>query len=152
MTVLHLSLFAGLILLAMLSWATLLDLDRYEIPDAASLGLVVVGLALSPWSAVTHPQDAVLGAALGYGFFAVLGEIYFKRTGQDGLGLGDAKLLAAAGAWLGWSELPYVAGLAASSALCFALITGQKRLPFGPWLSTVFWMIWMVRTLELGSV
>ncbi|KMW59402.1 Leader peptidase (Prepilin peptidase) [Candidatus Rhodobacter oscarellae] len=145
MSLVHLDLAAASVLAGLLGWATLRDLERYEIPDAASLGLVAIGLALSPWSAVTQPQAALLGAALGYGVFAGLGELYFRRTGIDGLGLGDAKLLAAAGAWLGWAALPLVVGLAAVSALCFAVITRRRRLAFGPWLSMAFWMIWVAR-------
>ena len=151
MDVIHLNLAAALVLAVMLAWVTLHDLERYEIPDAASLGLVVVGLALSPWSMVTQPQAAFLGAAVGYCVFAGLGEIYFRRTGTDGLGLGDAKLLAAAGAWLGWAALPLVVGLAAVSALCFAVITCRHRLAFGPWLSTAFWIIWVARTTGLPT-
>ncbi|WP_147114734.1 A24 family peptidase [Tateyamaria sp. syn59] len=128
-----------------LAWVSLVDLRRFQIPDAASLGLVAAGLGLSPWSALVTPAIALLAAALGYGIFAGIGALFFRRTGQDGLGLGDAKLLAAAGAWLGLRDLPVLVAIAAVSALAFAVLTRQRRIAFGPWLACAFWVIWLVR-------
>ncbi|MEO1554865.1 MAG: A24 family peptidase [Pseudomonadota bacterium] len=135
---------SGLLCLV-LGWICVADIRRYQIPDAASLGLVVAGLLLSLTSPLVTVASAMLGAALGYATFAGLGAAFYHYTGQDGLGLGDAKLLAAAGAWLGLQDLPVLVGLAAISALVFALITRQRRIAFGPWLSGAFWVIWVVR-------
>ena len=71
--------------------------------------------------------------------------VSFRLTGEDGLGLGDAKLLAAAGAWLGWRDLPVLIVLAAVSALVFALAMRTRKIPFGPWLAAVFWVLWILR-------
>ncbi|MEL6883882.1 MAG: A24 family peptidase [Pseudomonadota bacterium] len=144
----HVSGFAWLatgVLGAMLGWICVVDIRQFRIPDAASLGLVACGLVLSLVSPVVTPGLAVIGAAVGYATFAGLGAAFHLRTGQDGLGLGDAKLLAAAGAWLGLQDLPTLVGIAAISALTFALVTRQRRIAFGPWLSAAFWVIWVVR-------
>ncbi len=46
--------------------------------------------------------DGLIGAAVGYGVPWLVGEIYFRVTGREGLGLGDSMLLAVVGALLGW--------------------------------------------------
>ncbi len=129
----------------MLGWICLVDIRHFRIPDAASLGLVVSGIALSIVSPVVTPALAVIGASVGYGTFAALGAAFYHHTGKDGLGLGDAKLLGAAGAWLGLYDLPVLVSVSALSALVFALITGLRKIAFGPWLAGAFWIIWMVR-------
>jgi len=139
------ALLASAWLALMLGWICVVDLRQFRIPDAASLGLVISGLALSFVSPVISPALAVIGAGVGYGAFAALGAVFYRHTGQDGLGLGDAKLLGAAGAWLGLHDLPVLVGAAALSALVFALITGRFKIAFGPWLAGAFWVIWVVR-------
>jgi leader peptidase (prepilin peptidase)/N-methyltransferase len=77
--------------------------------------------------------------------------------GRDGLGGGDAKLAAAAGAWLGAAALPTVIFLAAVSGLVMALglrvsgrkVGGEVKLPFGPPLCTAIWIIWLY-DIDLG--
>jgi len=46
--------------------------------------------------------DGLIGAGVGYGFPWLVGEVYFRITGREGLGLGDSMLLAVVGALLGW--------------------------------------------------
>ena len=128
-----------------LAWVCLSDLRHYRIPDRASLPLLATGLCLSFILGVTAPSEALLGAAAGYCVFRVIGAIHFRMRGVEGLGLGDAKLLGAAGAWLGWQPLAGLVAGASLSALAFAVITGQRRLAFGPWLAGAFWLIWVGR-------
>ena len=71
--------------------------------------------------------------------------------GRDGVGEGDAKLLAASGAWLGAALLPQVILLAASTALAAALclrlagnrLSAGSALPFGPFLAFATWLLWL---------
>lgn len=126
-----------------LGWICIVDLRSFRIPDPASLGLLGIGLAISPLSGVASPVSALIGAIAGYGIFAAIGWIYFRRTGVEGLGLGDAKLLGAAGAWLGWAALPGVIGVAAIGGLAFAALSGRRRLAFGPWLAVASWLHWI---------
>ncbi len=136
---------ASAVLAVTLSWICVTDLRSFRIPDAASLGLVALGLAFSLATPLVTFEQALLGAAVGYGVFATLGAVFFWRTGRDGLGLGDAKLLAGAGAWLGLIHLPLVVLGAAVSALVFAVVTRQRRIAFGPWLAGAFWIVWVSR-------
>ena len=135
---------SGLLAL-LLGWICVVDLRHFRIPDAASLGLITTGLAFSLMSPVVTPVWAVTGSVIGYAAFAGLGAAYFRVAGQDGLGLGDAKLLAAAGAWLGLRDLPMLVAMAAVGALTFALLSRQRKLAFGPWLAGAFWIIWVTR-------
>src|SRR5690606_22339951 len=82
------------------------------------------------------------GAALGYGVLFALAWSYRLLRGRQGLGLGDAKLLSAIGAWMGWQALPLVLLLASGAALFWALterLRGRSvergtRLPLGTFL------------------
>ncbi len=121
------------------------DLRTLRIPDALNAALVLTGLAL----AATGPRlaDHVIGAVAGYALFWAIGEVHFRRTGREGLGLGDAKLFGGAGAWAGWQALPFVLLIAAVAGLVAALMQrrrgGGAELAFGPWLALGLWGMWM---------
>ena len=120
-----------LICLAALAW---IDLRQFRLPDALTLPLVLLGLGLSLTGHGPAPLDAAIGAAAGFAVFWALGATYFRLRKIDGLGLGDAKLMAAAGAWLGWQMLPWLVLGASLPALVFALVAGQghhDRIAFG---------------------
>lgn len=136
---------ATVFLAPVLAWLIIEDVRSFRIPDAASLGLVVAGLLSSFVLAITHPADAFIGMSLGFGSFFILGHVYFMLRGEDGLGIGDAKLLAAAGAWLGWRDLPILVALAAIAALCFAALMRHRKIAFGPWLAAAFWTLWILK-------
>jgi leader peptidase (prepilin peptidase)/N-methyltransferase len=80
-----------------------------------------------------------------------------RLRGREGLGQGDAKLLAAAGAWLGAVALPQVILVAALSALLVAAalrLSGRtmhahSALPFGPFLALAIWALWLFGPLPL---
>lgn len=114
---------------ALLAWSLLLlaltDLKYYWLPDAITLPLIVTGLA---WTMMTYPHavpNHALGAALGYSTIWSLRALYLKVKGIEAIGLGDAKLLAAAGAWLGWPLLPPLLLIASVSGILVTLI-GQR--------------------------
>lgn len=125
-----------------------IDLREKRLPDRYTLPLIVLGLSLNAYARGTLPVGEIWGAIVGYVTFWGLGSLFFRLRGQEGLGLGDAKLLAAAGAWLGISVLPMVVLLAALGALGFAVITQRGRtdqLAFGPWLAAAFFVLWVLR-------
>ncbi len=129
--------------LAVLAWV---DARTFRIPDLLSFPLIGLGLLWSATQPATAFWSAVIGAACGYAILALIGAYYFRRHGTEGLGLGDAKLFAAAGAWLGWQGLPPVLLIAATSGLAFALLrpaTGDRRIAFGPWLALGLWVVWL---------
>jgi leader peptidase (prepilin peptidase) / N-methyltransferase len=128
-----------------------IDLRTWLLPDALTLPLIVAGLAAS---FVFDPDQLVnraLGAALGYASLMTIAALYRALRGREGLGGGDAKLLAASGAWLGAAALPPVILLAALSALAAAgslRLAGirlgvHSALPFGPFLALATWVLWL---------
>ena len=127
-------------------WISVVDFREHRIPDAASLPLLAVGLGLSGYATQIALADRLIGMGLGFLLFWLIGALYFRRHGQEALGLGDAKLFAAAGAWLGWSALPIVLLLATLMGLAFAILRGRREtrgLAFGPWLMGGFILRWL---------
>lgn len=141
---------AGAALAAILLWLSLIDWRRQILPDALTLPLLAAGLALAwatePW---TLPERA-MAAMLGWGALAGLAAAWHSLIGRHGLGGGDAKLVGAAGAWLGFEGMAWTLLLGALAALSFvaatALATGawpaKRRLPFGPFLCAGFLTVW----------
>ena len=136
------------------------DFQRYIIPNeltaaAAALALLRAG-TLGPeagWEAVLWAAASALAVALP---LAALMAGYRWWRGRDGLGLGDIKLAAAAGAWLGLVTLFAVVELAALSALGAYFLTGAIRrrklkatafLPFGLFLAPAIWLGWLAEAL-----
>ena len=122
------------------------DLKSLRIPDYLSLPLVIAGLCLAWFDGHMVAADHLIGAGVGFLTMAVFGQAYFRLRGHEGLGLGDAKLFAAAGAWLGWQGLPLVLLVASVGGLAWAVVTRQKgELAFGPWLALGFWVVWLAQ-------
>jgi leader peptidase (prepilin peptidase)/N-methyltransferase len=95
-------------------------------------------------------REAVIGAAAGYLALWAVYWIFKLATGKEGMGYGDFKLFAAAGAWMGYGALLPVIILAALSGSIIGLVMlrvrGQERsmpIPFGPFLAVAMW-IWLV--------
>jgi leader peptidase (prepilin peptidase)/N-methyltransferase len=93
---------------------------------------------------------------LGGAAFWLVRAAYGTLRGREGLGLGDVKLAAAAGAWTGWQDLPNVVLLAAVAALGLALVraahrrkglAGTERIAFGAFLAPAIWVVWVLRQL-----
>ncbi|RMF15314.1 MAG: prepilin peptidase [Alphaproteobacteria bacterium] len=136
---------AGGLLLAL----SVIDARHLLIPDGASLGLVILGLLEAAVAAVPPGLvDRLIGAGAGWMVFVLIESGYRRLRARDGLGRGDAKLFAAAGAWLGWQGLPVVLGLASLAALLFVGLRAlhERRLPeasraiaFGPFLALGLW-------------
>ena len=128
----------------MLMLATLAWVDAYTglLPDALTLSLLWLGLLVNLGNIFTPLPHAVIGAAAGYLFFWIIFQAFLLFTGREGLGYGDFKLLAALGAWLGWTALPNIVLIASVSAL---VVTRLRRwvsgadmnhaLHYGPYLA-----------------
>ena len=144
-----------------LGWSLLvlavIDLRHKVLPDPINLPLIPIGLAtialLAPALLPTH----LIGAASGFLVLAAVGWIYRRLRGREGLGLGDAKLFAAAGAWLGWQALSGVLLIASLAALTVALarslfgdrLDATDEIAFGPYLALAFWVSWLFGPLIL---
>ena len=115
-----------------------IDLETGYLPDAITLPLIGAGLAANAAELFAPFQDAFIGAAAGGAVFWGVSALYAQVRKREGLGLGDAKLLAAIGAWTGWFALPAVILIAALGTLAaVALRRGVKAdqaIPFGPGL------------------
>ncbi|MDO0946328.1 prepilin peptidase [Chromohalobacter israelensis] len=124
-----------------------IDLRTQLLPDIITLPLLWAGLI---YQLVFQPYwlgNAVIGALAGYlllwGFYWLFKWI----TGKEGMGYGDFKLLAALGAWFGWTMLPILlilsAGLGAVIGGLLQLTHPRLRgmpLPFGPFLALAGWV------------
>ena len=127
-----------MVLLA-LAW---IDAETGYLPDRLTLPLLWLGLLVNV-DAVFAPLDqAVVGAAAGYLSFWAVATLFRVLRGREGLGLGDCKLLAALGAWLGWMALPRIVLVAACLGLVVALVrrvcgnlAPGAAFGFGPFLA-----------------
>jgi len=102
-----------LALLLGLTAAAFIDVEHMIIPDSISLGGTAVAIASFPLRGV-ELVDVAIGAVAGFMVVwlpFVVG--YAKLRGRPGMGLGDAKLLMLAGAWLGWEGALFVLGAGA---------------------------------------
>lgn len=133
----------GMILLFTWSLIVLvfIDIEHMILPDRLTLPLIWVGLLINTQNVFTSTNSAIFGAILGYSLFWIIGYVFKRIRGIDGLGRGDYKLLALLGAWLGWESLPLILLFSSSSGLIYALghhvFTQQKisqPIPFGPFL------------------
>ena len=121
---------------------TFIDADTQLLPDDLTFPLLWAGLLVNLNGTFVPLRDAVIGAAAGY---LVLWAIYwlFKlATGKEGMGYGDFKLLAALGAWMGWTMLPtivllssLVGAVVGISLIVFTKHGRDKPIPFGPYLA-----------------
>ena len=130
-----------------------------NILNAAALALALAHTAaLDPSMATVQIATALLRAAIAGGAFLAFKLGYRWVRGREGIGLGDVKLAAVAGAWLeGFSILVAVelAVLAALGAHVLSSIVGKlplraaSALPFGLYFAPAIWIAWLVQTVWL---
>jgi len=121
---------------------TFIDLDHRIIPDVISFPGVAIGLIASLISPELSFVSGILGALFGGGVFWLLGFLYEKYSGREGLGFGDVKLLAMIGAFhgpmgvFGTILVSSVLGSVVGLILVFAQRKSIKTaIPFGPFLA-----------------
>ena len=139
------------------------DARRFIVPDRLSLPAIPAGLLASGLLAADAAHAVMLGnlaAAFtgAAGLFAVR-EAYAALRRREGLGLGDVKLAAVAGAWTGFAGLPLVlllACLGALAAIIAASIRGKAALaattavPLGATLAPAIWLVWLAHMAGLS--
>ncbi len=130
------------LLSAALVTITFIDLDHQIIPDVISLPGIPIGFLCSfaiPW--VTW-QESLVGIAFGGGSLLVIALGYEFLTKKEGMGLGDVKLLAMLGAFLGWTAIfpiifigSMMGTLVGVPLMLLKKADGKLAVPFGPFLS-----------------
>jgi leader peptidase (prepilin peptidase)/N-methyltransferase len=135
------------------------DWRDYRLPDFLTLPLIPAGLAvhyaMTPTGALSlRPESllsSIIGAVSGGVFVLLVRWIYAALRRREGIGLGDAKLFTATGAWVGWQGLPSVLLLAALLGLASTLLRyagkttlrPDDRVPFGTFLCLGAWIVWL---------
>jgi leader peptidase (prepilin peptidase)/N-methyltransferase len=137
----------GLLLVSRLLFGTALivlffvDLEHHLLPNAITLPGIVVGflfsLGIEPgW------RSSLIGMLLGGGLLFATAEGYYRLRGEEGLGMGDVKMLAMIGAFLGWQltlvtlMMASIAGSVVGGLLIVFGGGGMKTaLPFGTFLA-----------------
>ena len=130
------------VFLAALVAITGIDLRHRIIPDVISLPGILAGLVASLATQRVFWLDSVLGILVGGGVFLAIVIGYGLVTGTEGMGLGDAKLGAMLGAFLGWKALLFalfvsilLGGTVASALLAVGGVGRKDPIPFGPFLA-----------------
>ncbi|HUJ11094.1 MAG TPA: prepilin peptidase [Verrucomicrobiae bacterium] len=130
--------------------ATFIDLEHYIIPNEITFGGIMLGLVLSlvhprlleahsVWMGLVRSLLGLLVGGLALLLIAMAGEKVFKK---EAMGMGDVKLIAAIGAFLGWQAtlftifLSSLVGGVVGLILVLASKKGwQSRIPYGPYLA-----------------
>jgi len=128
-----------LVLLGVLARLSYIDWRTYRLPNIYTRGLIALGL-LYHYFLSLDLFPYLLGAVLGYAIFWSVETAYRVVRKRDGLGRGDAKLLAAGGAWCGAMALPFIILIASSAGLIYIMSRPQDQrsdiqLAFGPFLA-----------------
>ena len=97
---------SSVIICGMLIAITFIDIDIWEIPDEISLPGIVIGCLLRPMAFDVPWYDGIFGAAMGAGFLWLIRWGFFVLRGIEGMGMGDIKLIATIGAFVGPLGLP----------------------------------------------
>lgn len=141
---LSLVLYANLYALALYDW------HSFRLPNLLNASLLVTGL-MSAYALGADMVGHFIGVVAGFAFVVLLDMAYRRLRGRAGIGMGDAKFLAGAGAWVGWVGLPptlFIASMAGLVAILVKLAAGRRheraeQVPFGPYLCLGLWLVWL---------
>ena len=139
-----------------------IDLKHYIIPDVLTFPLMTLGFLKSfdPNIDLIFPNyiNSLIGGIFGYGIIWLIIIFYKQIRKKEGMGMGDAKLLAVVGFWFGWVSIPFVIFLSSVIALIIVipdLLKNSKKLtsqiPFGPYIifSTIIFIVFKDMFLNL---
>ena len=117
------------------------DLETFRLPNPLTYSGIVLGLLFSLFGPPGF-VSSLIGAAIGAGILLAVRQVWLMAKGVDALGLGDVKMLAMIGAFLGWPHvwvvLLFSSVVGAIVGIGLAIVgrgTMQSKLPFGVFLS-----------------
>lgn len=137
-----------------------LDLEAHWLPDLLTLPLIALGLAAA-WAGFGPPlAERLWGAGIGWASLEAIRVTYRVSRGRDGMGGGDPKAFAAAGAWVGAWNLPVIllcAGLLGIAAALTMLLRKQAvaattRMPLGTLLALALWPAWLLVAIQPSAI
>jgi len=141
---------ATLLLGVTLTAIAVIDAREMRVPDYLSLPLIVGGLLFMAFTAPAALFWHAAGAAAGYLLIWGVAAAFRTLRGREGIGMGDAKLLAVGGAWTGLLALPSILLAASAAGLVWALVLkiltrreAGRPIPFGPFLCAAIFLIWL---------
>jgi leader peptidase (prepilin peptidase) / N-methyltransferase len=118
-----------------------IDLEHHLLPNAITLSGIVAGFVFSCF-AEPGWLGSLIGIAAGGGVLYAIAEAYYRIRHEEGLGMGDVKMLAMIGAFLGWKltlvtlMMASIAGSVVGLLLIASRRGGMKyALPFGTFLA-----------------
>lgn len=130
------------ILIAALLVVTFIDFDHQIIPDEISLPGIGLGFLASFFLPEPGWFSSLAGIVVGWGSLALVFYLYLWLTGREGMGGGDAKLLAMLGAFLGLKSVPFIifSSSLVGTVVGLSIMALQRKgrhlaIPFGPYLA-----------------
>ena len=149
----YMPVFEFVILLILASLAARIDLRAMILPDSINAALALAGLGFQILRQATPPTDSLFGILLGGAIPALVRGAFFKLRNVEGLGLGDVKFSAAAGAWTGTYDFPVFLFISSIAALTYAAprsllaspVRSSERIIFGPFLGVGLLITMMFR-------
>jgi leader peptidase (prepilin peptidase)/N-methyltransferase len=130
------------ILSACLIAITFIDIDHRIIPNTISYPGTIIGFAASFFVSINNPINATIGILTGAGILFATAFIYKAVTGVEGMGMGDVKLMAMIGAFLGWEAAiftiiisAFIGSIVGVSLVLFAGKGRRYAIPYGPFIS-----------------
>jgi len=119
-----------------------IDLEHHLLPNVITLTGIVIGFLLSFTTDQPGWRSSLIGIVAGGGVLFLIAEIYYRVRHEEGLGMGDVKMLAMMGAFLGWplAILSLMIASVAGTIIGIGLIitrrgTMKYALPFGTFLA-----------------
>jgi prepilin signal peptidase PulO-like enzyme (type II secretory pathway) len=120
----------------------MIDVRTRTLPDMITAPLLVVGVTVNAFHVFTGIAGAIEGAAVGFGLLWGANHLYRSCRNKHAIGVGDMKLAAAAGAWLGVAGIWQALAIASVCMFAWGLATriragvsAQGAVPFGPVIS-----------------
>ena len=142
--------FAAALFGSLLLALAIIDIDHMILPDALTWPAIVLGILLQPllpWARLWDgPWGAMAGAAagalLGAGVLLAVWLAWYLIRHEEGMGLGDVKMLAAIGAFLGWKGVlvalffgALTGAVVGLTLMAFGGFGAKSKLPFGAFLA-----------------